>query len=275
MGRILLENISHGVPHRCAGKGRDGITAHAASDHQPPFEIERLHCRQQPLLRGGNACPRYRVHRGREGPAGHRIGHIGNYIVHVSRTSHIVRVPLTFGDVGTENSANLLIRRSYVTEGQWDSYYVRGPRNMNNVITNVTDPVTGRTLSTSMIPIARTSVPTTQEGLLAAMQALYFKGRLVIGGGVRRDTISSFARGTMRDPVTNILEEDAAHGVPLGIGANSTAFGVVTHITKNFDLIYSHSNNFNIPNTTVYAFTGTGIGPNSVELAPIPSGTPW
>jgi outer membrane receptor for monomeric catechols len=68
------------------------------------------------------------------------------------------------------------------------------------------------------------------------------------------------------------LEEDAAHGVALGVGGNSTSFGAVAHVFKGFDLIYNRSNNFTIPTPGVYVFTGNGVGPSAFSLMPPPTG---
>src|SRR5690606_21166356 len=49
-----------------------------------------------------------------------------------------------------ENTQNVAWRRTYVTEGDWRSYAVDGP-NGGASLKDVTDPITGRRLSTKRV----------------------------------------------------------------------------------------------------------------------------
>ena len=68
---------------------------------------------------------------------------------------------------------------------------------LQSLIKGQVDPISGRTLSSELVLLsAPPDVRYLQKGLLAALQASYFNGRLVIGTGLRRDTRSDFTRAS-------------------------------------------------------------------------------
>lgn len=106
-----------------------------------------------------------------------------------------------------ESSNNAVYHRRYVTEGDWGSYYVDGP-NRIGLLQNVTDPLTGRTLSAAWVGRSTAGINDYSDSSLTAMavaQARYFGDRLIISGGLRRDETKQEQIGSKRDPVTNII----------------------------------------------------------------------
>lgn len=169
-----------------------------------------------------------------------------------------------------ENAANQVIRRAYFVANKWDTYYETGPG--AGLIKGQVDPISGRTLSSELVLLsAPPDVRYLQKGLLGALQASYFKKRLVIGTGIRRDLRDDFTRAYVRDPVTNALVRDVGKGADVKVAGRTYTLGAVLHITKNLDLIYNRSDNFNLP-TAGQQVLITGSGSPATVAAPNPAG---
>lgn len=153
-----------------------------------------------------------------------------------------------FGPAGVpEALANHVWRRYYVTEGQWDTYRV--PTAKDNLITNRTDPVTGRTLSSSWVQFNRNIDDDTRDlkTLLLGGQAAYFDRRLIGTFGLRRDEVNLANRDTMRDPNTRewVVDYDTVeHSTDL---ARTRTYGAVWHLNPRFSLSYNQSSNNALP----------------------------
>jgi len=148
-----------------------------------------------------------------------------------------------------EDAANVVRRRNYVTPGNWESYYRTMPLE-TGLIQNALDPVTGRTLSSTMIPRNARNLrdnPEKQESLLLSAQARYFNDRLVFGLGYRLDRLDGITRDTIRNPVTNLLVIDYASGMASAYRGRTRTAGVVYHVTPQFSVFYNNSNNFSLP----------------------------
>lgn len=155
-----------------------------------------------------------------------------------------------------ENGQNTVWRRSYITEGDWRSYHLNGPGRAQGLLTNVFDPVTGRTLSSRWV-VNQNSQPgetyVTQKTYLLAGQARYFGGRLIIAAGFRRDDLDAYNVGTRRDPVTNewsISRNDAEATHRLNrsnsVGRTKTA-GFVYHVKPWLSVFGNLADSVNLP----------------------------
>ena len=155
-----------------------------------------------------------------------------------------------------ENPANLVCRRTYLTEGDWAGYHIDGP-GRNALFKNIHDPITGRTLSSDWIPSSGSSpreVYTTTKSYMAAAQARYFQGRLIIAGGARRDELDEYQQGRMRDSRGVWIEARAPDQTDptqtatwaSNVGTNKT-LGVVYHATPWLSVFYNQADNISLP----------------------------
>ncbi len=163
-----------------------------------------------------------------------------------------------------------IIRRHYVTEGDWGTWYLPGAH--QGLLSNQVIPVSGETVNT-MIAQATTSIeddPSRQWAQLFGLQAAYFSGRLVAGTGLRRDKVKTYDRAVRRNPTTRIYEVDYTTGVENRAVGNALTLGVVGHITKNISLLYNQSTNNAVPNTQIRVYQGNGS--NKSGAAPVSSG---
>jgi len=151
-----------------------------------------------------------------------------------------------------ENSYNRVYRRRYVTENAWSTYYADTPFK-TGLLKNVTDPVTGRTLSSAWVGSSTGGIYesyTDQKTLMAAGQAYYFSNRLVLAGGVRRDSITTHQLGTKRDSVTGQIvqahtDEEATGGTTCTYQniCRTKTLGAVYHVMPWFSLSANYSDN--------------------------------
>jgi iron complex outermembrane receptor protein len=161
-----------------------------------------------------------------------------------------------------ENAANLTYRRNYVQPGNWASYYHSSPAT-GGLITGLTDPVSGKTLSSTWAPTnSQNNDPTKQTTELIGGQAFYFKDRLVIGGGYRHDNQTLKLRNVARDPATNAFATDWAHSSSFDYTGRTSTFGAVAHVTKQISVLYNQSNNFSLPaGTLILPYSQPGSNP--------------
>jgi outer membrane receptor protein involved in Fe transport len=176
-----------------------------------------------------------------------------------------------------DNAANNVIRRTYVTERNWSTYHVDGPVGSGGLLENVMDPVSGRLLSSAWV---RQGAPnesyTTQKSGMFVTQAKYFNGRLIVGGGLRRDEFDSKRLATGRNGQTQFFEviRDTVASTNSAIGRTKT-FGAVYHVplpeqwrTVGLSLYYNWSNNVSIPSAG--AFMLDPSGDPLLEPVPLP-----
>jgi iron complex outermembrane recepter protein len=154
-----------------------------------------------------------------------------------------------------ENAQNRVSRRNYPVERDWATYSISGP-GRDGLLQNVHDPITGRTLSSKWI-IANNNNPaetySTQKSAMFAGQARYFRNRLIVAAGFRRDELSTYNVGTRRDPVTGefiVARNDAQAEQRLSrtknIGETKT-LGLVYHVKPWLSLFYNQSDNLSVP----------------------------
>jgi hypothetical protein len=152
-----------------------------------------------------------------------------------------------------ENTANQVHRRSYVTPGDWGSFYRTMPK--QGLIRGLVDPITGRTLNSTMVPRAQNGtrdVGEEQDTQLIAVQARLLKERLVLGMGYRWDTLDTENFGSLRNPTTRMWEVDySAPTSSTTYDGRTKTFGAVGHITKNLSVFYNKSDNFGIPGSAL------------------------
>jgi outer membrane receptor protein involved in Fe transport len=152
-----------------------------------------------------------------------------------------------------ESAANLVFRRSYVTTGDWSTYRHGGGK--GQLISNLLDPVSGRTLSSYWINRSGNADddPSRLRSVLAAVEARYFEGRLVGTVGLRRDWLHNENRGNgFRDPATNIFVQDytPANVDVTDFTYNTHTYGLVAHPAPWLSLHYNKSNNSALPNVS-------------------------
>jgi iron complex outermembrane recepter protein len=151
-----------------------------------------------------------------------------------------------------DNALNNVFRRTYVTEGDWDTYALTGPVGTGGLLTNVRDPVSGRTLSSAWLPqgAPNESYIKQKSGMLVG-QARYFKKRLIVMGGLRRDEYDEFRLATGRNTTTQIFGVIRDPKDP-GTSSNSTVgrtktFGAVYHVKPWLSLITNIATNVSVP----------------------------
>jgi iron complex outermembrane recepter protein len=162
-----------------------------------------------------------------------------------------------------ENAANQVFRRNYVTEGKWDTYYINSPS--HGFIQNMTDPVSGRTLSSRWVAGAgEQDDPSYQDTLQFGGQARYWKDRVVLGFGFRRDKLRVNDRGQTRDPSTSEFVIDYVNSVENTYYGSTRTLGSVFHLSKAISVFYNNSNSFALPNLTrVFPDSKVATGPSS------------
>lgn len=162
-----------------------------------------------------------------------------------------------------EGTANHVFRRSYVTRGDWSTYFTRGPAG-TGMLENVNDPVTGRTLSSTWV-VGNQNIqhdPNTQDTLIVSMQARYFSDRLVLTAGFRRDDLEIEDRQPRRNPSTNEWEVDYDNVILREYTGKTRTLGAVGHLTSSFSLFVNSSNNFSLPNPSVRILPDSNPAPS-------------
>jgi outer membrane receptor protein involved in Fe transport len=162
-----------------------------------------------------------------------------------------------------EGTANQVFRRSYVTKGDWSTYFTRGPAG-TGMLENVHDPVTGRTLSSTWVT-GNNNIqddPNTQDTLIASMQARYFSNRLVFTAGVRRDDLKIEDRQARRNATTQVWEVDYDNVIVREYTGETRTLGLVGHATPEISLFVNGSNNFSLPNPTVRILPDSNPAPS-------------
>ncbi len=176
-----------------------------------------------------------------------------------------------------DNVLNRVYRRTYVTEGQWDTYSLSGPVGNSGMLNNITDPVNGRTLSSAWVQgAAPIETYVTQKTGNFAAQARYFSDRLIVMGGLRRDEYDDMRLATARDSVTQvwgIIRDPNDPGVARNsvIGRSKT-FGAVFHATPRISLISNVASNVSVPVAGQYRLDPSGDPLKEPLLVPNPTG---
>jgi outer membrane receptor protein involved in Fe transport len=151
-----------------------------------------------------------------------------------------------------ENAANQVFRRSYVTEGDWATYYLNGAHFLG-LIRNRTDPITGRTLSSTWVQRQSSPEddPSTQRSLLVSTQARFLDGRVVAGLGLRRDWGVINDRGAWRNPATNIFVVDYGTTTVNKFRGDTRTLGLVGHLTPWLSALANFATNVDLPNPRI------------------------
>lgn len=179
-----------------------------------------------------------------------------------------------------DNALNNVFRRSYVTEGKWETYSVGGPVGSGGLLTNVQDRVTGLTLGSAWVrQSAENETYITQKSGMVVAQAKYFENRLILSGGLRRDTYSDFRLATQRNPVTQFFEVIRDPNAP-GTTRNSTiartkTVGAVYHVMPWLSLFYNVADNASVPASGQFILNAAGdptLGPPIPVPKPVGKG---
>lgn len=157
-----------------------------------------------------------------------------------------------------ENVANAVFFRNYVTERDWSTYHVGVD---NAPFVSMTDPITGRTLSSVWINRLAgqlRDVPTTTRSLMLGTQARYFDGRLVASLGWREDRADSLERpsATTRDPATNRLVVNYDGAIDTSFTGRTKTLGLVGHLTKNISVLGNYATNLGLPSAVARIIGG-------------------
>lgn len=183
----------------------------------------------------------------------HRLGLMGEYIGHdyagTSRWEVYEGRPF---HTNPEQNINKVIRRHYVTEGDWKDYRVYGPRG-SGLLNSVTDVVTGRTFSSHWVASDDQHDDQIQKTGLVTAQSSFLKGRLMIGAGYRRDEVYTIDRTTKRDPATNevVADWDNATTNRYTVDGQTRSFGAVAHLTPKLSLLYNRASNIGLPDIRI------------------------
>ncbi|MBI5771371.1 MAG: TonB-dependent receptor plug domain-containing protein [Verrucomicrobia bacterium] len=146
---------------------------------------------------------------------------------------------------------NFVYRRTYVTEGAWGSYYVNSPSE-TGLLRNVTDPISGRTFSSSWVVYNQEGFdPTKGSNAMGMLQGYWFNGRLVAGTGYRKDRFDVEDHAQERDPVTNVLRSSATTVVRSISQPQTRTFSAVWHALPNVSFKYNQANNSSTINSGV------------------------
>jgi iron complex outermembrane recepter protein len=173
------------------------------------------------------------------------------------------------------NAQNNVFRRTYVTERNWGTYHVHGPTSSGGLLENVFDPVSGRTLSSAWV---RQGAPnesyTSQKTGMLVVQSRYFNGRLIVGGGLRRDEFDSKRLRTRQNPETRLFEvlrETASANEAIG---RTKTYGTAYHVplparlgeAVGVSLYYNWSDSVQVPSAGALMLHPSG----DPMLEPIP-----
>lgn len=143
---------------------------------------------------------------------------------------------------GAAFDSNRLFRRSYFTPGE--SATIRVP-SWRTALVNVTDPVTGRSLSSGWAPNQAIDDTTSKQNtLMLAAQSTVLKDRLVTILGFRHDDV------TYTD----------ATGTEYRFKPNTFTAGAVVHLTSHVSAFVNGSDSRQLPNVSQTLITG-GIPP--------------
>jgi iron complex outermembrane recepter protein len=203
----------------------------------------------------------------------------------LSRTFRELWYNATTGALGPFNAVpdnvnNNVIRRTYVTEGKWDTYSVSGPVGSGGLLTNLRDRVTGLNLGSAwMIQAAPNETFIEQKSGMVVAQARYFKNRLVVQGGLRRDEYDEFRLATARNGVTQIfgvIRDPNAPGTTSNsaIARTKTAGGVL-HALPWLSFFYNIANNASVPANGQFMLNASGdpmLGPPLPVPKPVGKG---
>lgn len=168
-----------------------------------------------------------------------------------------------------EQTSNLVWRRSYLQNGNWSSYYLSSPA--FQPIVSMKDPVTGNTLTSSWVSASANwrDDPSYQETVLLGLQARYFKNRLVIGTGLRRDWLKVHDLQAPRNPASLAFELDRNGAIAKPIDSRykgvTKTLGAVYHVNRVISLFYNVSNNFALPNTSLIIIPDAHTPDNSIN----------
>jgi iron complex outermembrane receptor protein len=147
-----------------------------------------------------------------------------------------------------ENANNRLIRRTYVTPGQFESYY------MGNVFEPVNLTLNGRQYHTAFVNqnLNRTKLRQEVDSLMFATQSKFWQDRLIVTAGLRFDEVKNREFGATRyaptDPraqsgqvIANGLVFDDAVVSITSAKPRTQSLGGVFHVTPQVSLFYNQS----------------------------------
>jgi iron complex outermembrane receptor protein len=144
-----------------------------------------------------------------------------------------------------EFDSNRIFRRYYITPGE--AATIRVP-SWQQALVNVTDPVSGRTLSSAWVPNQGIDdIEIRQHTYLAALQSRFFKDRLVTILGYRRDELNHEAGINGRD-AGGVLHIVPGMTEEADFSANTFSAGAVLDLTKNISVFGNTSTSRDLPN---------------------------
>ncbi|MBN2068382.1 MAG: TonB-dependent receptor [Opitutales bacterium] len=146
-----------------------------------------------------------------------------------------------------EFDSNRVFRRYYFTEG--DASDIRVPSWQLDIV-NMTDPVTGQTLTSGWVPNQDiTNSDQVQDTFMAAIQSYFWSDRIVTTLGYRHDELDYSSLATTRNS-DGVLELDPNDVNQRDFSANTVSLGAVVHLTDSISAYANHSNSRSLPNTS-------------------------
>lgn len=161
-----------------------------------------------------------------------------------------------------EFDSNRVFRRYYFEEG--NARDIRAS-SWQTPLVNVTDPVSGRTLTAGWAPNQEiNNSDQRQDTMLVALQSHFFERRLVTTLGLRRDSLDYESFGSTRN-AQGMLALDRSALTSETFDANTVSLGAVYHFTDTVSAFVNTSNSRQLPSVNQRI---VGLG-----LPPMPEGT--
>ncbi len=144
-----------------------------------------------------------------------------------------------------EFDSNRVFRRYYFEEG--NSADIRVPT-WEQPINNLTDPVSGETLTSGWAPNQPiNNSDQVQDTLLAAVQSFFWNDRIVTTLGYRHDRLDYTTLQTNRN-ANGVLALDPGDKQSRVFNADTMSLGVVVHLTDYISAFANRSNTMSLPN---------------------------
>lgn len=162
-----------------------------------------------------------------------------------------------------EFDGNRVFRRHYITPGNTGEIRAAS---WNTPLVNVTDPISGKTLTSGWVPNQLiNNADEDQDTFLAALQSRFINERLVTIVGYRFDILDVTQAPTVRDATSHALRLDRSKSATTTFRAPTLTAGAVFHLNDQISLFANTSSNRNIPNLNI-----RGI---NQDILPMPKGT--
>ncbi len=167
-------------------------------------------------------------------------------------------------NANAEHARNRIIRRNYVTFGDWDTFHTgRFPTDLSVSIPMADGSV--QEYETAFVPTGSGAISSdvvTDKAWMVASNSYFFDNRLVLTTGYRVDDVLVDTAGKVRDTVANtgvvdfngngvlnewVLLTDEEYRKEYDLGGLSRSFGGVYHVADRFSIRANHSSGQKLP----------------------------